>query len=146
MVMSHQLTPKLTFAGVLLACTLATGSWLVTPTLACPPKEKQAPEPCGKVDKLAKVPKAPNAPVLVVTTPAPLVPAAAPALAALPAPPSHRATAALEKLVMLHGGGDRGEMSLEERIQLLEEQLDMFMQHLEQWTGTIDFESFEKRA
>lgn len=143
MVMSHQLTPKLTFAGVLMACTLAAGSWLVTPTLACPPKEKQASPPCGEADKLAEAPKAPKAPVFLVSASAPPAPAAPPALLALPAPPSYQATAALEKLIKLHGGGDRGEMSLEERIQLLEEQLDMFMQHLEQWTGTIDFESFE---
>jgi beta-lactamase regulating signal transducer with metallopeptidase domain len=149
MVMSHQLTPKLTFGGVLLACTLAAGSWLVTPTLACPPKDKQASKPCCGTDKLAEVPKAPKAPkasVFVVSSPAPPArpaPPAPPAAAAPAAPPAYQPAAALEKLPALHNPGDRSEMSLEERIRLLEKQLDVFIQHLKRWEQTADLEGLE---
>jgi beta-lactamase regulating signal transducer with metallopeptidase domain len=70
MVMSHQLMPKMTFGGAALACLLAAGTWLSTPTLACPPEKNDAtcdkesknpvvrvvaaPDPCEKTDKASK--------------------------------------------------------------------------------------------
>jgi len=61
MVMSQQLTPKLTLNGVLLACVLAIGAWLVTPTLASPGDE-------GRTKAAPPSPPAAPAPPVAGTT------------------------------------------------------------------------------
>ena len=118
MVMTAQMSPRLSVRGIALASAVAVCGYLVSPLLACPTPPK---DPCTPA-RAAKIPKPPRAPKLVV-------PAASPGPVFAP-----RAEATTFEQYMRQRP-DRDDMSLEERIEELERQLDRLHEHLQRLRG-----------
>jgi len=136
MVMSHQLTPKLTYGGIVLACALAAGSWLAAPTLACPPKDKDA----AKAAKPAEYTAAAEAAVKALEA----IKIAEPAViaVAMPGPPdpAQRAESTFEQYLKYGDPDVLKKMGLDERMERLEKQLDALMRKLGQWGEHLDID------
>jgi beta-lactamase regulating signal transducer with metallopeptidase domain len=139
MVMSHQLTPKLTYGGIVLACALAAGSWLAAPTLACPPKDKEA----AKAPKAAEYTAAAEAAVKALEA----IKIADPAViaVAMPGPPdppdpAQRAESTFERYLKYGDPEVLKQMGLDERMARLEKQLDALMRKLGQWGEHLDID------
>jgi len=136
MVMSHQLTPKLTYGGIVLACALAAGSWLAAPTLACPPKDKDA----AKAPKAAEYTAAAEAAVKALEA----IKIADPAViaVAMPGPPdpAQRAESTFEQYLKYGDPDVLKQMGLDERMARLEKQLDALMRKLGQWGEHLDID------
>ena len=128
MVMTQQMTPRLTIRGAALVCLLAAGSWLVAPTLACPPDKTgdkvKAPKPKDAKPMTVvrvKPPKAPQPPT--ATRPArvravdsrPERPARPPRAPRPPRAGTTQPESTFESF-MRNRDRDREDMSLEQRI------------------------------
>jgi beta-lactamase regulating signal transducer with metallopeptidase domain len=127
MVMSQQLKPRLTWGGIVLAGTLAAGSWFAAPSLACPPDEKNAPP-------------APPA----VEPPAP--PAPAPR-ASLFSKRSKHASKKVEKQLQSRLEGldvlQNDEIPLEKRLATIEHKLDAALRLIEKRLAELDLDGPE---
>ncbi len=121
MVMTQHITPKRTLTGIALACTVTTAGWLVTPTLAGPPTAKSAPA----------CPTAPTASV-------PAGIAEVPPETQVPPAPSTALRSTFERYMSDHTEMD--EESVDARLDQIEERLNMLMEQLGQWTSGIEFE------
>ena len=127
MVMTAHNSPNHSRRGVVLACTLAVGALVVTPILACPPSPKEPKAP--KAERAPRPPKAPRSYTLVV-------PSAPPAPRAVPVPPT-----TFERF-MRDRRPDRDDMSIEQRIEELERQLDRLYEQLERTLNNVRGLSF----
>ena len=115
MVMTSQMSPRLSIRGFALAATLALGGYLATPLWACPPAPKPDEPARARAPKPPKPPRAPR----------PARRAKRAAEAPMVAPPDAATT--FER----HMRQGRGDTSLEERIEDLERQIDRLHRELE---------------
>jgi beta-lactamase regulating signal transducer with metallopeptidase domain len=123
MVMSQQLKPRLTWGGIVLAGTLAAGSWFAAPSLACPPDEKAPPA----AKPVVQPPKAPAPPAVFVSD--------------RHEPKKKAVKRAEHELQALIEALNADDMSLEQRLAVIERKVDVMLDLLEERLAGLDVDA-----
>ena len=123
MVMTSQLKPRVSARGFALAGAVALMAYVASPLWACPPEEKRA----SKVRPDARLPS-----YKVLVAPKPPTPPEPPAARSRPAAPAPAEGVTTFERFMRDRNPDRDDMSLEDRIRELEQEIEMLYRQLQQ--------------